>query len=146
MGMVWCKYQDKISEVLLEHTKWYNATIGICSIFFAGSCGLSHLVSLNWFQLGMRMICIHLFVIEVLLIIMRIEWVSPVMKSIGKRSMGLYVIHGGVMLLFRCEKIYIASDYLYAICIIAVSLLVSWLITPVFDKIYIACRQLQVKK
>ncbi|MBQ7831180.1 MAG: acyltransferase [Clostridia bacterium] len=135
LGIVWAKYFKQISEILSKN-KWFILSILIVGLLFAVSFVFGNFSFLSPpIRVAVKSISACMFTIFVVLFLRIVPINNIVTLFLGKISLEIYVFHGFFLMLYRCKHIYINNWILYSVLVIASTILLAWMIYPLFSMI-----------
>lgn len=135
LGIIWAKYFKQINE-LFSKSKWFFLSIVIVGLLFAVSFVLGNFSFLpNPIRIAVKSISACMFTIFVVLFLRIIPINNIITRFLGKISLEIYVFHGFFLKLYRCTYIYIGNWILYIVFVFATTILLAWVIHPLFSMI-----------
>ncbi|MCD7825544.1 MAG: acyltransferase family protein, partial [Clostridiaceae bacterium] len=150
VGVFWAFKKDEIDQLLTLH--FFKIMLIVISLFLIFT-GLPLILEYIYEEQGFARICCRilstsLFSILVAITGRKIRFKFKIWMFLGKISLEIYLIHGGVYQILRSEYCWIENEALWTIMTIIISIVLSMIfniffkwIKKYFDDLALACRK-----
>lgn len=135
VGGLWYHCEEKLDDVLLT----WKSMLPI--VLMSGLCCVGGLFLPGLWAVYAKMVLAILFVVIVIYLTKFISICCGVTRILGRYSFEIYVFHGMFIRIFRCDRLYIANDWVFVGLVLAGTALAGILTEPLFRKIYALARR-----
>ncbi len=127
MGMVFATQEQKLLSYIRKHyfSTLFAIIVGFV-VFFLAPKTIDQLKQIVYAKDFMKTLSATFFTLFVLLISMKFRIGNPILDFIGKISFELYLSHGLFIFLLRSDVLNIASDLLYSLLVLVLSIAFSF--------------------
>lgn len=130
VGLIWAAFEDEISAFV---KKYYWLCLIFSGALFLFVWQYFDLLFALWPTQEMRLIISLVrnlaFTLSFIFVTMKLRFSNPILDTLGKVSLELYLLHPVFLLLFRNEVICIADDVLFCLAVISGSIIFSLLLS-----------------
>ena len=132
LGMAWAVYRKPIDD-LLRRRYWWALVLLLGT--FAGVVILENAVQLGVMNTVLKSCAATLFAAGLVLVLYRVRLGNPVLRSLGRMSMELYLMQGLAIMVLRSRWLYVESPLLYGLLILVLTVVFAAVVHIAFKGI-----------
>lgn len=132
LGMAWAVYQKPIEKCL---QKRYWLVLVLLLAAFAGVTVWENRLSMGAVNLTLKCLASALFVAGLVVLLYRLRLGNPVLRSLGRMSMELYLMQGLAIMIPRSRWLYVQSPLLYGLLILVLTVVFAAVVHIAFKGI-----------
>lgn len=118
LGMAWAVHQKTIEKRLEKG--YYSVLLPVLAAF-AAVLVLESLLHMGALNTLLKALAATLFAAGLVLLLYKLRFGNPVLRSLGKLSMEIYLMQGLAIMVLRSRWVYVKSPMLYALLIVVVT-------------------------
>ncbi|MBQ3154689.1 MAG: acyltransferase [Clostridia bacterium] len=134
IGIKWADYKRIVDNHLNHKRRGFLIYVSVF-VSFVVSYMIWWLTD-GYISICVQMICEVFFTVFVIICLRFIPINCFVTRFLGRISLGIYVIQGVFLKVFRCDHIYIENGWLYVVLVCTGTFIGGVVLTPLFEKIY----------
>lgn len=135
-GILWASYEEKIVSFIKKTYLFILPAVVIIFYFFGKfKWNIYWLKPSVTLEIALTIVLAFLFIMIVVISSLKLKFTNPILAALGKISFEIYMAQGLFMLIFRNEHIFIKNDFLWALSVIATSVLAAFLLNKLFGYI-----------
>ena len=118
LGMAWAVYGKAIENSL---KKWYWVALVLVLAGFAVAIIWEDSLSAGTVNTVLKVCTATLFVVGMVLLLYKLRLGNPVLRSLGRISMEIYLMQGMALMVLRSRWIYVENDILYGALVLVLT-------------------------
>lgn len=139
LGMVWCRYQDKLNFLKKGRITF---SVAITAFMFVCTCfGLSRILPNEIISVICKSMSAVIFPIVVVVIVSWISIENNVTCILGRYSMEIYILQGLFLSMFHQSPINIENPYMYVLMVMIFVGIGTVITHPITSRIYSSARR-----
>ena len=141
VGMIWALYEKKITVAI---KKTYLFTTPVIWIIFLTLFLFKYykVINTSEFHFIVKFFIAFFFVLAMLLFFFKVQIGNKVLSFLGDISLEIYLTQGLFIMLLHGNHINIENDFLYSVCVIILTIALSYLLHLGFNSLKIGSRML----